>query len=368
MSFQTSRLIVDLDCVVNNYQILKKVASKSTCAATLKANAYGLGAHEIGQALYDAGCRTFFVAYFHEAIAFQENVPQGPKQIFVLNGPYTKDCWKAYKHYGFIPILNTLDDVESYKSSQENMPVALHVDTGMNRLGIPFDEYNQNLHKLQLPWHLILSHLACADDPLNALNFKQLKRVRDIQKNHPHVSVSLCNSSGIFLENAYHFDLVRPGCGLYGFEPNPSIQNPLTSCVQLEAQILQIKTVSKGESVGYAASYTCDQETKVATLSLGYADGVPRELNGKGAFVMINGQQAPVLGRVSMDLITVDVTHVPCQVGQWVSILNEIITPNLWARLFGGSAYQVLTNLARRAEKIYKKSETVLSNNLVLKN
>jgi alanine racemase len=362
MAFETAKLTIDLNTIIHNYHILKKTASKAVCATTLKANAYGMGAVQVGSALANAGCSTFFFAYMNEAVAFKEAVPQAT-QVFVLNGPYTKDAWAACQHYGLTPVLNTLENIESFNNFASNMPVALHVDTGMNRLGLGLNDYKKI--KIMPNWCLIMSHLACADDPLNSMNFLQLKRLKEIQKNHPHVPFSLCNSSGVFLGNTYHFHMVRPGCGLYGINPTPGLVSHLTSCVRLEARILQIQTLSKGAGVGYGVSYVCGAEKRVATMALGYADGVPWQLCNTGANVLIRGEQVPILGRISMDLVTLDVTSIPnCSTDDWATVMDETQTPDYLAALVQTSPYEILLSLGNRAERVYLQAENPTTSTL----
>ncbi|MBY0281228.1 MAG: alanine racemase [Alphaproteobacteria bacterium] len=357
-----SLLTVHLDAIASNYRYLRNLVNPSICASVLKADSYGLGAEVIAPLLYNEGCRHFFVAYTNEAVALKNALSRFEKNshIYVLNGPYLKGWQSYYHHNQLIPVLNDLDAVQEWQSYAieitEKMPSVLHFDTGMKRLAIPFKEFLELLQNQPdcLDIRLIMSHLSCADEKAHPANLEQLSRVNSIKKQYPHLPLSLASSGGIFLGPNYYFDMARPGMALYGYNSAFENANQLIPCVELEAMILQIQDVKANEYVGYNRTFQTKSPSKLATLAIGYADGVPWAISNQGGYVLIKGKKAPIVGRGSMDLISVDVTGIPnISVGDWANLLGNEITLDDWAKAARSSNYELLLKLGKRLRKVY---------------
>jgi len=351
-----SKLTIDLGAVVTNYQLLVKTCAPAECAAVVKANAYGLGVTPIVKALDKAGCQTFFVATLDEGIELRQITKH---TIYVLNGISCEDPGE-FKAHTLRPVLNDLDQIEilrRYSSDTPPPPAAIHIDTGMNRLGL-----SQNLLPPPNKWEslcdgltvsLIMSHLACPDESHVEKNHEQLRLFQKLATAFKGISASLSASSGIFLGPEWHFDLVRPGFALYGGNPQPATPNPLHPVVRLSAKILQCRAVAKGETVGYGATYKSSNDSRVATIAVGYADGFFRSLSGRGT-VFIGETPLPILGRVSMDLIAVDITGVDgVKAGDWVDIVGPYQDVDALAATAGTIGYEILTALGQRHQREY---------------
>ena len=320
----------------------------------MKTDAYGLGAEKVGKALYLAGCRVFFTAYVFEGITLRKVAPEA--DIYVLHGvlPHTE---LDFLTYNLIPVLSTPRQVADWNhlGHKEDivLPAALHVDTGMTRLGLTagqIDSLEKNPQQCKyLNVKLVISHLACADNPDNKMNFEQLEKfeeaclkLRRILPNDFKESLSATDGSRLDDERFYR-DIVRPGIALYD------------GAVSLEAKILQIQDVSVGQSIGYGATHVFTKKSRVATLAIGYGDGYPRSLSNKG-YVLIAGHPAPVVGRISMDLATVDVTGIDVEELRQTptaEIFGEVLPLKDVAKLAGTIDYEMLTNLSRRFYRIY---------------
>lgn len=357
-----SLLTIDLDAIAANYRYLRSLVDPAICAAVLKADSYGLGVEATAPILYNEGCRHFFVAYTNEAVALKEVLSsfQQKSYIYVLNGPYLKGWQDYYHQHQFIPVLNDIDTLQEWQSygNEKNLkvPTVLHVDTGMKRLAIPFEDF-QTLSQNKLD-HLdicfLMSHLACADEKDHSANAEQLSIIRSIKSQLSYLPISLANSSGIFLDKDYHFNLVRPGIALHGYISNPEFANSLFPAVELQARILQIQDAKTDDYVGYNQTFQARTPLKLATLAIGYADGVPWAISNQGCYVLINGEKAPIVGRISMDLISVDVTNIPdVSVGDWTTLLNKEITLDHWAKAAKSSNYELLLKLGKRLRKVY---------------
>ena len=358
------RLEIALDTIKNNYLFLQKKCPNTDVGAAVKANAYGLGVRNVAPILKRAGCRHFFVASCEEAV-FLRGIIGYDANIYVFSGVFANEL-ETFMEYGLVPILNHLSQIEIWQgfASEINrkLPCFLHLDTGMHRLGMPKSEIDAldldaDMYKLDIL--CIMSHLASADELDKPFSAVQLKRFKEYSHKFGDVKQSLANSSGIFLGQDYHFDLARPGAALYGINPMPNmsetvaIKNP----VKLFAPIIQLHNLPIGESIGYNNTYTNggDKSCPIATIPIGYADGLSRALSNKG-YVYINRFKAPIIGRVSMDLITIDVSSVPaeyCFLGAPVEIIGDHCTPADIASASGTNAYEVLTNLGNRYERIY---------------
>ena len=357
-----SLLNVNLDAIASNYCYLRDLVKPSTCAVVLKADSYGLGAEVTAPLLYREGCRHFFVAYTNEATALKNALSAfGQKtHIYVLNGPYLKGWQNYYHHNQFIPVLNDLKTVQEWQDyGQEidiKMPAVLHIDTGMKKLALPFDEHQKILQGdfNYIDLRFAMSHLSSADEKDSPANSDQFKQMNSIKKHHPSILMSLASSSGIFLNPSYHFDMVRPGMALYGYNSVPEYAKKLTPCIELEAMILQIQDVKANEYVGYNRAFKTKSPSKLATLAIGYADGVPWAMCNQGGHVLVKGEKAPIVGRVSMDVISVDITGISnVSVGDWSTLLGKEITLDHWAKATKLTNYELLLKLGKRLRKVY---------------
>jgi alanine racemase len=361
----TGVLTVDLDAIVANWRKLEKTAVPAECAAVIKADAYGCGADPVARALAAAGCKTFFVATLDEARIARAALPS--EAIYVLDG-FLQNCGDIYAKLDAKPVIGDLNELAEWdvfcRRSRWQGGAAIHIDTGMNRLGLSVSEAQGIIPRINAGDHgitLVMSHLACAEALHNPLNARQLANFREIASLFSGVPASLSNSSGIFLGPQFQFDLVRPGAGLYGINPTPEADNPMQPVVDLKARILHIRNVEKGEAVGYGATWTARRPTRLAIVSAGYADGYFRAGGSsdgtRGAEVVVCGKRCPIAGRVSMDLMGVDITDVEknaARRGHMVTLLGEGITVDELAHHFGTIGYEVLTSLGRRYARIYK--------------
>lgn len=356
--FAPLRLTVRLDAVRANWRTMAAMAGPAATAGVVKADAYGLGMGAIAPALAAAGCETFFVARPDEGAALRALLPEA--RIFVLDGAPAGAVPLLLAHR-LIPVLNSLAEIAAWAGAARKagggLDAALHVDTGMNRLGLSGDELSdlagdaaRRLKGLRLA--LVMSHLASADTPDAAQNRTQLARFRAALARLPPAPASLAASAGVLLGRAYHFDLVRPGVGLYGANPcaanaREEGENPFRTAAVLTARVLQVRRIDKGESVGYAATFRAGRPTMLATVAIGYADAVPRAASNRGA-AAFRGVRAPFAGRVSMDLLSLDITGMttPPGPGDEVELLGDTITLRDAAAAAGASEYEILTRLA----------------------
>ena len=360
--FEAARVLVRLGAIEANFRTCQRLAGPAAVAAVVKADAYGLGMAQVAKRLARADCDTFFVARLEEGIALRDVVPHA--RIFVLDGA-APDAVPALIRHALTPVLNSLADIAAWSAAASAMPTeldaAIHFDTGMNRLGLPSEElaqlaqeHAQRLAGLRIV--LWMSHFACADDPDSATNRVQLERFRAGLAMLPAAPASLSSSGGIMLGRDYAFDMVRPGLGLYGGNPQPSRESPFRAAAVLTGRILQLRRIGIGESVGYGATFRAERPTMLATVALGYKDGLMRALAGRG-FGAIGGIRAPVAGRVSMDLITLDVTDVPkahLATGAPVEFFGDTIALDEIAAACGTASYEILTSLSRRVARQYE--------------
>ena len=350
-------LRIDLDALVDNYCLIQRRAAPAAVAGVVKANGYGLGAAPVAQALMQAGCRHFFVAHLSEAVTLKP-VLRADMALFVLNG-LQPGAEAECAALGAIPVLNALDQIDRWSATARSLgrtlPAAIQVDSGMSRLGLPPEEletlvaYRQRLKGIAV--QLVMSHLACADDPHGDFNRHQLARFEAFARQFPGVPRSLDNSGGAFLERG-HFDLVRAGIALYGGAPQ-NTPNPMQPVVSLEARIAQLRTVPAETAVGYGLTHRCDRPARIATIPVGYADGWPRHLSNKGS-AFIGGIRVPIVGRVSMDSITLDVTAVPDGLlypGAPVELLGPHQSIDDVATDAGTISYEILTQLGSRYQR-----------------
>ena len=347
-----STLEIDLNIIRENYLHLKDITS-SEVAAAVKANSYGAGATEVSLELLKSGCKSFFVANLDEGINLRKHIKNA--DIFVLNGIFASE--EAYfSEYNLIPVINSY---EQALNIQNFCRAAIHIDTGMNRLGmskIDLKNFIDNREKLRhINIEMVMSHLASSEEEDNEFNKIQLLNfTRDCKNIDSNIKKSLSNSAGIFLGNDYHFDMVRPGAALYGLNLNErmSFKNPFF----LKTKIIQVKGVSAGEFVGYNQIGALKRDSIIGTIPLGYADGIFRSLSNKG-YCFINNKKVNIVGRVSMDLINIDLTDLSeedRQIGQEVEILGKNQTPSDLAAQAGTIGYEVITSIGSRYKRIYK--------------
>ncbi len=358
-------LTIDLAAVEANWKLLAGMTLPVECAAAVKANAYGCGLEAVTRTLSKAGCRTFFVADLMEARSVRTIAQDAA--IYVLNGIIPGSA-AAFADGSFRPVINSLTELAEWDAfiSQKGWRggAALHVDTGMNRLGVTMQEaiaIAPRIHSGTHGFTLLMSHLACADTPDHALNDRQIRMFREIRILYRGLRASLANSSGIFLGDTVYCDLVRPGIAIFGGNPTPGRKNPMRPVVELKGRIIQVRSLDRGETVGYGASWTMSRPGRVAVVALGYGDGFLRSAaasKGKpAAEVIIAGQRCPVAGRVSMDLFTVDVTHLPeatVRRGDFATLIGDGISVDELASAMGTIAYEVLTGLGHRHYRIYR--------------
>ena len=361
----TGVLTVDLDAIVANWRKLEKTAVPAECAGVIKADAYGCGVDPVARALAAAGCKTFFVATLDEARAARAALPSAA--IYVLDG-FFQNCGDAYAKSDARPVIGDLNELAEWdvfcRRSGWAGSAAIHIDTGMNRLGMSLTEAQGIIPRINAGDHgitLVMSHLACAENLNHPLNARQLATFREIASLFTGVPASLSNSSGVYLGAPFQFDMVRPGAALYGVNPTPEADNPMQPVVDLKARVMRIRSVERGESVGYGAVWTARRPTRLAIVSAGYADGYFRAAGGgdgtRSAEVVVAGKRCPVAGRISMDLIAVDVTDLPNNAvrrGHMLTLIGEGITVDELAHHFGTIGYEVLTSLGPRYWRVYK--------------
>jgi alanine racemase len=358
-------LTVDLDALVANWRKLEKTAVPAECAGVIKANAYGCGAEPVARALAAAGCKTFFVATVEEARVARAAVPSAT--IYVLNGLF-QNTGDAYAKIDCKPVIGDLNELAEWdvfcRRSGWYGGAAIHIDTGMNRLGLTITEAQGLIPRINAGDHgitLVMSHLVSAEYLNSPANARQLSAFREIASLFSSVPASLANSSGIFLGAPFQFDLVRPGAALYGVNPTPEADNPMQPVVDLRARIVQIRNIDRGDTVGYGGTWTARRPTKLAIVSTGYADGYFRAASAndgtRGAEVVVAGKRCPIAGRISMDLIAVDITDLPANAarrGHMVTLIGEGVTVDELAHHFGTIGYEVMTSLGQRYARVYK--------------
>lgn len=327
-------------------------------AAVLKANAYGLGAVEIAARLHAEGCRHFFTAHLMEAVEIRPKVPGALIVVLHGLGPGEEE---VFIEHGLAPALATMGEVAAWNAAAmragRKLPALLHVDTGMNRTGLAPAEARalagRQYCSAGLDLRYVMTHLVAADSPGHPANATQAARFAEIAALFPGVPRSLANSSGIFLGEAFASDLARPGAALYGINPTPGEANPMQTVACLRARVMALREVPAGDGVGYDHQWRAPRPSRIATLPIGYADGYHRLL-GNRAEVSIGGRLCSVVGRVSMDLVTIDVTDCPeAQIGSWAEVIGPDIPPERLAARAETNAYEILTALGRRFHRVY---------------
>jgi alanine racemase len=359
-------LTVDLNALRANWARLNQVSGRAECAGVLKADAYGLGLAPIAKALTSEGCKTFFVASVDEGRAAREVQPGAT--IYVLDG-LLPGAEPHYAGFDLRPVLASLPEVRDWaaycRARGRRMAAAIHIDTGLNRLGMPESELEELAASPELlaafETTLVMSHLACADHPEHPMNERQRLRFEALRAKLPPAPASLANSGGLFLGPPYHFDLVRPGIALYGGRAHENAPNPMQTVVRLAAKILQVREVSPGQSIGYGATYKVAKPSRIATIAVGYADGFLRALSvatgEAGPVGYIGDYPVPIVGRVSMDFITADVTNVPPELarrGAWVEVMGHRVTVDDLTDRAGTIGYELLSRLGQRVYRVYE--------------
>lgn len=351
-------LTIDLDALAANWRLLKRRAGSAECAAVVKADAYGIGIEQAVPALLRAGCRCFFVAHLSEARRVRAVAPEAV--LYVLNG-FPPGAGPAYRAIDARPVLGSLDELAEWRTV--GGPAAVHLDTGMNRLGLTSDEFARALAAGVFDGFtpsLLMSHFVSAEEAGSPLNTRQIAAFAAFRQALASVPASLCNCSSLFLPEPPLHDLVRPGYALYGGNPTPGRPGPMRPVVRLEAMVMQVREVEAGDTIGYNAQWTARRPTRIATLSLGYADGWLRSQSATddhaGGLALLHGQPCPFAGRVSMDLITVDVTDLAegtVKRGDMAVLLGDGITVDDVGARAGTNGYEILTDLGRRYARHY---------------
>ncbi len=358
-------LTIDLGAIEANWRALAHRLLTVECAAVVKANAYGLGLQQVTSTLLRVGCKTFFVADLAEARSVRARARDAT--IYVLDG-FTPDWGEGFIDINARPVINSTTELAEWDAFVGARAwqggAALQVDTGMHRLGISPDEAAALAPRAQTENHgiaLLLSHLACAEIPDHPLNAKQIQLFRELHLLYPGIPASLVNSSGIFLSDSAHFDLARPGAALYGVNPTPGRANPMQSVVELTGRILQLRSVARDDTVGYDATWTAKRASRIAIVALGYADGLVRAGSGTderhGGSAIVAAKRCPIVGRISMDLICIDVTDLPDAAvhrGDPATLIGAEIAVDDVAAAAGTIGYEILTRLGLRSHLVYR--------------
>lgn len=352
-------LTIDIAALRENYRILKARLGNTDCAGVIKADGYGVGAVAVADALSGEGCSHFFTAQLSEALALRQALHRDVA-IYVLNGlspgsePYAAEA-------RITPVLNCLEQAHGWAALAHrlgrSLPAVLQVDSGMSRLGMAPSEVEQlAAHSERLAGldiRLVMSHLACADEPQNPANALQRESFDRLRRLLPPAPASLANSSGVFLGDAYHYDLARPGAALYGINPTPGLDNPMRAMVRLQAKVVQTREIGDGVGIGYGYASRARATMRLATISLGYADGWHRRAMGAAFF---RGARLPFAGRVSMDSIILDITSLApgaLKPGDLVDLIGPEQSVDQVAEHAGTIGYEILTGLGARFHRRY---------------
>lgn len=367
----TARLTIDTGAIARNWKKLAELAPGAAVAAAVKADGYGLGAGQVATALIKAGCAHFFTANAGEAVELRHHAADA--EIFVLAG-LTGENAPFYREANLVPVLNSIEDIETWaetcRATGLRRPCAIHVDTGMNRLGLSIEEATaftgDEERRHAVSPSLVMSHLACADRPEHEMNTRQKVLFDEVRELFPGVRASLVSSAGLMGHPDFAYDIARPGMALYGGEAIEGSTGPIEAAATLEARILQIRYARKGETVGYGASATLERDSLIAVCGIGYGDGLMRSASGSGvpmrqvtpgASGYVAGCHVPVLGRISMDLTAFDVTDVPepeLSRAEWIELFGHNIPLDDFARAAGTIGYEVLTGMRHRAARVWK--------------
>ena len=365
-------LVIDLDALAYNYRLLKELAEPAEVAGVVKADAYGLGIEPVARTLWEEGCRRYFVALPAEGVALRHVLPDA--EIYVFNGLFGAEAAAVYCAHRLIPVLNSLTDVSMWEAygwdSDVPRPCVLHVESGINRLGLTADNARQfaeeNALTSALTPLIVMTHLACADAPGHPMSAEQLQRFNQLRELFPEAEASIANSAGVFLGGDYLCDVVRPGSALYGGTPISGMNSPLRPVITALSRIAQIKHVPAGETVGYGAT-PVHRDSIIAVGSTGYADGYHRAVTShaakpgsRQAYAFVNGQRVPVIGRISMDLTLFDVTELgpdAVSIGDMAELFGKNIPVDEVAEVCGTISYELLTSLGQRYYREYVRNE-----------
>lgn len=357
-------LTIDLAAIEANWRILRSASTPAECAAVVKADGYGLGLEPVAQRLSKAGCTTFFVADLSEGKRLRKVAPDA--DIYILNG-LAPGTGQVFADNNLRPVIGSAAEIAEWDAFTSvhkwSGGFALHVDTGMNRLGMSIEEAAAFAPRINSENHglaLLMSHFVAAQFAESPRNAEQLQSFRDIRALYRGVPASIANSSGIFLDSTAHLDLVRPGVALYGVNPTPSKKNPMKPVVDLKVRIAQVRDVAFGETVGYDATWTARRPSRIAVVTMGYADGFFRSASGDdqkpGGTLYLQGRPCPIVGRISMDLTALDVTDLPersVKRGDFATVIGEERDIDAAGDMLGTIGYEVLTSLGRRYARVY---------------
>ncbi|MBZ9791803.1 alanine racemase [Rhizobium sp. 3T7] len=368
------RLTVDLTALTENWKDMARRSGKARAAAVVKADAYGTGIEDAGEALFMAGARDFFVATVDEGVTLRPYTPDA--RIFVLAGVWPGTERRLFEN-DLVPVISSEEQLAFWMAvlaEYGDYPCALNVDTGFNRLGLSMDEAIALADDVSRPVSfapvLVMSHLACSDDHSSEMNKQQLESFRRVSAAYEGIDTSLAASGGIFLGSDYHFDLTRPGIAVYGGEAVNGVANPMRPVVTAEARIIQVRTAKAGDTVGYGRAMRLTRDSRLAVVSAGYADGylrsqssggVPlRQVVPQGGQGFLAGRKVPVAGRITMDLTIFDVTDLPenaVLAGDYVELFGKNVLVDDVARSAGTIGYEILTSIGLRHERRYLYEE-----------
>lgn len=368
MNLDKPLLAINLDIIKQNYLSICSLLDGGKVAAVVKADCYGIGAKQVVPRLFSAGCRDFMTSNIEEAIIVRESLRDvnDNSRIYVLGGIF-QSTRKFFHEYNIIPVINHPEQLKIWqdvKNPNNRLNEAvIHIDTGMNRLGMKGNDiemiFANKIDISGLNIIMLMSHLVASDEPKNNINIQQLNQFLDvcnkISENNYQIKKSISNSGGVFLGSSYHLDMVRVGAALYGLYTHPDAYKYIQSPLKLTAPIIQLQDIAKGEKIGYNGTYTACRNMRIATIPVGYADGLHRILDAKGK-VFINNLESKIVGRVSMDLITIDVTDIPVDSikhGSKVEILGPNQTPGQLAHDANSIGYEMLTSLGNRYRRVY---------------
>ena len=357
-SAATTRLTVDLGALADNWRKMRDLSGNARCGAAVKADGYGTGADQVAPRLAREGCRDFFVADANEGARLRPLLPD--VRIYVLNGVFEGSFAQTLAH-DLVPIINSPEQAAFWCENADGRAYALHIDTGMNRMGLTPEQAAAHSQGSAPQPCLVMSHFACADEPAHPLNAQQIKLFEGLKSCFPGIEASLANSSGIFLGAAVHHSLTRPGIALYGGEPVSGVPNRMRTVVTAETGVLVIRHAKAGQTVSYGAAHQLTRDSRIAVCGVGYADGFHRSGSGAGVPLRsavphgvcgaFNGARIPVIGKITMDLTMFDVTDLPADTvnaGDWIELLGPTITLEEAAAAAGTISYELLTSLGRR--------------------
>ena len=346
---------IDLAALCKNFLSLSAATPSAIPAAVVKCNAYGLGLEPVSKALArHADCKQFFVAYPETGQdlrnALQHDEPNA--EIFVFNGP-SKNNLELFSSFNLTPVLNTLEQAVLWAGRCQSAPAALHVDVGMNRLGLDEQDIDAVLKAADLNIAVIMSHFSHASIPGHPSLLEQQNRFEEVSSKFKNARKSLASTGGALIDPRYGYDLTRLGIGLYGIGPFGDAHPQITPVARLTGPVLQIRHIKAGEAVGYDGAFVCNRDSKIATISLGYGDGFPRA-GSNSAFAMVGEARCPIVGRISMDLITLDVTDIAnMRIGDRAEFFGPALKIEETAAACGTIGYELLTSIGPRVDRHY---------------